>query len=161
MTTNLSEELLVTTLQALPGWESNGSSIWRDVNLSPEDTQELRRQVSVDAGALGKEPEVTDRGNGVTRFTLGSAGGVTEVDIALASHLSDLMHRLKPTEPGVDAVRDDAPEIVSRATDGSGQTAPSPIGSASAGSTGSPVMPLAGKQPHSPEAGVSTEQSRP
>lgn len=161
MTTNLNEELLLETLQALPGWESNGSSIWRDVHLAPDDEQELRRQVAVDAGALGHAPEITDRGNGVTRFTLGSSGAVTEVDIALASHLSDLVHRLKPAEPGVAALRDDEPEMVSRATDGAGDAEPSLIGTGSAPGSGPPVMPLAGKLPHSPEPGVSTEQSRP
>ena len=115
--TLLDEPLVHETLLALPGWEGDSHRIWRDVQLSPAVDHELRRQIAVDAGAMGQPYTVEDRGAGTTRFVLGVESGVTERDIALASHISDLAHRLARTEPGVDAIRADAPEVAWNARD--------------------------------------------
>lgn len=102
MPTLLDEALVTDTLQSLPGWQGGPDRIWRDVQLSAEDDAELRRQVAVDAAAMRHEPLVETVPGG-TRFTLTTTdvGGVTELDIAFAAHLSDLVRRLTGTEPGV------------------------------------------------------------
>ena len=126
MPTVLDEALITDTLKALPGWEGCPEGIWREVHLTPEQDVELRRQVAVDGGAMGHAP-VVETVDGGTRFTLSTpeSGGVTELDIAFASHLSDLAHKLASTEPGIDAVREGDSIIVSRAADEGGGTASS------------------------------------
>jgi pterin-4a-carbinolamine dehydratase len=113
--TILDDGLLTETLKALPGWQGDTHAIWRDLKLAPSVDAELRRQVAVDGGAMGHPPEVQDRGDGVTRYTLSTDGGVSELDIAFASHLSDLAHRIAASEPGIDAVRAGDPIVIFRA----------------------------------------------
>ncbi|MCW2598805.1 MAG: putative pterin-4-alpha-carbinolamine dehydratase [Frankiales bacterium] len=119
MPTVLDDALLSDTLQSLPGWEGDQQAIWRDVHLDDEQDAELRRQIETDSGAMHHPPQIEDRGDGTTRILLrtAEAGGVTEVDIALASHISDLAHRLKGSEPGVNAVRPGDSVIIYRAAD--------------------------------------------
>jgi len=115
MPTLIDAPLLDETLTALPGWEGDQSRIWRDVSLPDEVDAELRRRVDVDATAAGHHPEVERTGD-TTRFVLTTpeVGGVSELDVALASHISDLAYRLTDevpeveVVPGVEAVRDDA-----------------------------------------------------
>jgi 4a-hydroxytetrahydrobiopterin dehydratase len=106
MSTLLDEALVADSLLSLPGWEGDAHLIWRDVTLPATLDAELRRQVAVDADAMNHHPEVekVDRG---TRFTLWthSDGGVTELDITLAAHISDLIHRIDEGQPGIAAVR--------------------------------------------------------
>jgi 4a-hydroxytetrahydrobiopterin dehydratase len=114
--TLLDDQLLSDTLQSLPGWEGDAQGIWRDVHLTRKQDAELRRQIGVDCAATGHCPVIEERGGGVTRFVLSTEedGGVTELDIALASHISDLAHRLASNEPGVQAVRPGDPVVVVR-----------------------------------------------
>lgn len=95
MATLLDAALLTDTLKALPGWQGDSQGIYCDVTLPPEQDAELRRVVAVDAGAMGHPPLVEQR-DGATRFVLRTEpdGGVTELDIAFASHISDLVKRL-------------------------------------------------------------------
>lgn len=95
MATLLDATLLTDTLKALPGWQGDSQGIYRDVVLPPEQDAELRRIVDVDAGAMGHPPIVEQR-DGATRFVLRTEpdGGVTELDIAFASHISDLVTRI-------------------------------------------------------------------
>lgn len=111
--TLLDAPLVEETLRALPGWHGDQSMIWREVHLPLHLDAELRRQVDVDADAMGHAPDV-QHSAGVTRFALSTreVGGVSELDVALASHISDLAHRLRPSEPGVQAVRKDEVELV-------------------------------------------------
>jgi 4a-hydroxytetrahydrobiopterin dehydratase len=113
MATLLDEPLLQETLEALPGWTGDRTHISRDVHLPPAKDAALRAQVEQDADAMDHHPEVT-RVDGGTRFVLSthSEGGVTELDVALASRISDIAHRLSPKEPGVEAVRQDNPDVV-------------------------------------------------
>jgi 4a-hydroxytetrahydrobiopterin dehydratase len=117
--TLLDDALLADTLQALPGWFAGDHAIHRDITLPAEQLAELRRQVLVDAGAMKHDVLMTEQEGGATRFllTTASAGGVTELDIAMASHLSDLMHHLSGGEPGVHAVREGAVEVSFRNVD--------------------------------------------
>lgn len=125
MPTLLDDALLSETLQSLPGWEGGADGIWREVHLTDEQDAELRRQVTVDADAMGHHPAI-ERVDGATRYTLRSedAGGVTELDIAFASHLSDLVHRISGDEPGIDAVSHDDPLVVQRPGEGAGESTP-------------------------------------
>ena len=162
MATLLEDALLADTLHSLPGWSGDRTGIWREVHLSPEADAELRRQVAVDAQAMGHAP-VVEQVEGGTRYTLRTeeAGGVTELDIAFASHLSDLAHRMSGAEPGVDAVRQGDPVVVVRSADApggqSGDEAPTiGVGSVTGGSA--PRVPLPDAEPYAPEPGVSVEQ---
>ena len=119
MTTLLDETLIADTLKSLPGWEGDSTRLWRDVHLAPDVDAELRRQVTVDAQAMGHDPAV-ESVDGGTRFVLTThdAGGVTELDITLASHISDLVHRIKNEEPGVEALRHDEAIVIFRSGEG-------------------------------------------
>lgn len=112
MPTLLTDELIAETLTALPGWTSDGTGLVRDLHLPADVNAELRRQVAVDADAMGHQPSVEDLTDG-TRFRLStdSVGGISELDVTMASHISDLAHRLMATEPGIHAVRDDEIEV--------------------------------------------------
>ena len=113
MATLLDRPLVDDTLASLPGWNRGDDSIWREVHLSPEQDAELRRAVQVDSEAMDHQVQV-DKVKGGTRFTLSThdVGGVSELDIVLASRISDIAHRISAQEPGVNAVRQDEPDIV-------------------------------------------------
>lgn len=114
MPTLLDDELVADTLRSLPGWQGGPAKIWRDVHLDATQGLELRRQVQVDADAMDHHP-VVEPVEGGLRFELWthSVGGVTELDISLASHISDLVHRLTGAE-GVHAVRAGDSVIITR-----------------------------------------------
>jgi 4a-hydroxytetrahydrobiopterin dehydratase len=118
MATLLEAPLVDETLQALPGWHGDQTGIWREVHLPHRLDEVLRHQVDVDAAAMGHEPQMQHIEGG-TRFALRTpeVGGVSELDVALASHISDLAHRLRSSEPGVDAVRNDDVELVAGSED--------------------------------------------
>ena len=115
MPTLLDANLIEETLQALPGWHGSPAALWRDIRLAAPDVQALTYQVAVDSTAMGHHPDVRRIADG-TRFVLRTrdAGGVTELDVALASHISDLAHRISRHEPGVVALRDDSVHVTDR-----------------------------------------------
>lgn len=118
MATLLDETLIADTLESLPGWHGDTSSLWREVDLDDAQLAELRRQVAVDAEAMGHL--LAFEGNRVV-LTTPEAGGVTELDVVMASHVSDLVHRISHAEPGVEAHRDDETLVVFRAADQTGE----------------------------------------
>ena len=126
MPTVLDDALLTDTLLSLPGWQGGREGIWRETHLTAELDAELRRQVSVDSASMGHEPVVENVAGG-TRFTLSTqeSGGVTELDISLAAHISDLVHRLSSDEPGINAVRSGDPVVLIRGADEEADTATS------------------------------------
>jgi len=111
--TLLDAPLVEETLHALPGWSGDQAELHREVPLPHRLDEQLREQVDLDATAMGHLPEVERLADG-TRFVLRTeeVGGVSELDIALASHISDIAHRLRPSEPGVHARRDDEVDVV-------------------------------------------------
>ena len=121
MATLLDKTLLDDTLESLPGWQTDCDRLWRDVQLDTDtDTDtELRRQIEVDSSAMGHAPTYEDVEGG-TRIVLRTeeAGGVTELDVMMASHISDLVHRLESGEPGVEVERRDDSVVVFRAGEG-------------------------------------------
>jgi 4a-hydroxytetrahydrobiopterin dehydratase len=113
MPTLLEGPLVDDTLASLPGWAVGENGLWREVHLPTALDAELRREVLADAEAMGHEVQV-EKVKGGTRFVLRTpeVGGISELDIVMASRISDVAHRLSEQEPGVNAVRQDAPDIV-------------------------------------------------
>jgi len=113
MATKLSSDLLDDTLRSLPGWQGDTGQIWREIHLDRGTVQELRRQIEVSATTMEHPVQVDEAPDGC-RVVLSTPeeGGVTELDIVLASRISDVAHRLQPVEPGVTAVRQDDVDVV-------------------------------------------------
>lgn len=113
MATKLTADLLDDTLRSLPGWQGGTDRIWREVHLDDGTVREFRREVEVSATTMAHPVEVEEAADGC-RVALSTPedGGVTELDIAMASRISDIAHRLAPSEPGVTAVRQDEVELV-------------------------------------------------
>lgn len=101
MPTPLSSHLVEDSLAALSDWTGDTSSISRTVRLdSPDQVVSLVEAVAVSGESLGHRPTVERDGTAVT-FTLPESpdAPVTEVDIALASHIDNLAGRLVGARP--------------------------------------------------------------
>ena len=124
MPTLLDAPLVDETLEALPGWNRGEGEIWRELRLPKALDAQLRKQVTQDAQAMEHEVQV-ETVKGGTRFVLRTpeVGGVSELDVMLASHISDVVHRLTeaapgvPDEPGVEAVRADGVDVADLSSD--------------------------------------------
>jgi len=107
---------------------------------------------------------VLEDDGGATRYVLWThdAGGVTELDIALASRISDLIHQLSGQE-GVHAVREGDSVIVVRSTDEAGPREGGSLDTASVGvassTNDSTHVPLPDAAPFAPEPGANPEQA--
>ena len=167
MPTLLDSALVEDTLSSLPGWSGDATRLWREVHLTPDVDTELRRQVTVDAGAMGHAVAM-EPCDGGTRFVLRTdeVGGVSELDVALAAHISDLAHRLSSQEPGVHAVRHGDPVVIVRpgesatgeaGADEGDDEAPT-IGVPSVTGGTAPRVPLPSDHAGAPEPGPSPEQ---
>ena len=90
MATLLDDRLVSDAMSNLEGWAGDAQRISRTVTV--EDPDGLLAAVAESADAMDHHPEVTRDGESIT-FTLWthSEGGVTELDIALASHIDDLI----------------------------------------------------------------------
>ena len=90
MATLLDERLVTDALHGLQEWTGGPDRISRTVTVA--DPEALLSAVAEAAGSLDHHPETTRDGNALT-FTLWthSEGGVTELDIALASRIDDLV----------------------------------------------------------------------
>ncbi len=101
MPTLLTPALVESSLTALYEWSGDTKAITRTVRMdSAQQVIDLVGAVAVSADALGHRPVVEQSGAAVT-FTLTSddVGGVSEVDIALASHIDNLSGRLAGAAP--------------------------------------------------------------
>lgn len=113
MPTALTPQLVDSSLAALTDWSGDTSSIHRTIKLdSPNQVVELISQVDISAQSLNHQPSVEREGTAVT-FTLTTqdVGGVSEVDISLASRINNLAGRLvgaPPTPAPKTAVVDEA-----------------------------------------------------
>lgn len=92
MPTLLNEHLVEDALTALTEWSGDPSGITRTVSLSTEQTDDLLSEVAVAANSMNHHPDI-DRSGGRATFRLRthSEGGVTELDIYLASRIDDLL----------------------------------------------------------------------
>ncbi len=170
MPTLLDDALVADSLAALEGWTGTRERIERTVDLDPDQDAALRSLIAEAADALDHHP-VVEEGDGGTRYVLWthSAGGVTELDIALASRINDLLHQVTGDASPTSAPRQDAPDVVAEAgREGTG--APSSVsGSATEtlepfvgvpavaqGTT--PRVPLPSTHEGAPQPGVEPEQ---
>jgi 4a-hydroxytetrahydrobiopterin dehydratase len=90
MPTLLDERLVTDALQGLEEWTGGPDRISRTVTVADPDA--LLAAVAEAADSVNHHPEIERAGDGITfvLWTL-SAGGVTELDIALASRIDDLV----------------------------------------------------------------------
>ena len=90
MATLLDDRLVADAMGNLHEWTGDAQRISRTVTV--DDPEALLAAVAESADAMDHHPEVSRDGTAVT-FTLWthSEGGVTELDIALASHIDDLV----------------------------------------------------------------------
>lgn len=169
MAERLDEALVESSLQALPHWTGDTASISRDVPVVGAEADELVRSMTEAGDAMDHHVDVerTDAGLRLVLSTH-SAGGVTELDIAMASRIEDLVAQAtgEPAEHvqhSIPAPPDEGEEPRSGPDVGRlhGEDAGEPlIGAASAGA-GGPAVPLPSDEPYQPEPGVAQEQERP
>ena len=90
MATLLDDQLVTDAMENLDEWSGDAQRISRTVRV--DDVDALLAAVSETADTMDHHPEVSRDGEAVT-FTLWthSAGGVTELDIALAARINDLV----------------------------------------------------------------------
>ena len=90
MATLLDDRLVSDAMSNLDAWSGDSRRISRTVEVDEPDA--LLAAVAESADAMNHHPEVSRDGKAVT-FTLWthSEGGVTELDIAMASHIDDLI----------------------------------------------------------------------
>jgi 4a-hydroxytetrahydrobiopterin dehydratase len=182
MATLLDEALVADALGALDGWEGGHERIRRTVQLDDDRIDGLLGNVQEAADALNHHPEVDRSGSSVT-FTLWthSAGGVTELDIALASRIDDfVLHATGQRRPPVTAAaaadeqpggRSDADVVADAARaatpDRAGEVATSEhepdraeplIGVPSA--AGTPRVPLPDTVPNEPQPGIARPEGQ-
>jgi 4a-hydroxytetrahydrobiopterin dehydratase len=99
--TALTPQLVDSSLAALTDWSGDTSQIHRTIRLdSPAQVIDLIELVDVSAQSLNHQPVVERDGTAVT-FTLSThdVGGVSEVDISLASRINNLAGRLVGAPP--------------------------------------------------------------
>ena len=101
MPTLLTPALVDSSLAALFEWSGDTTAITRTIRMdSTQQATDLVGAVATSAESLGHHPVVERSGTAVT-FTLTSeeVGGVSEVDISLASHIDNLSGRLAGAAP--------------------------------------------------------------
>jgi 4a-hydroxytetrahydrobiopterin dehydratase len=180
MPTRLTPEVVADALTALHGWTGNEDRISRRVPLEPEQAAQLKVFVAESADSMDHHPVVED-GDGATTFVLWThtQGGVTELDIALAARIDDLVTQVCGVPPTVDqpeegqeaqagatihAEQERAVDVVAdqrRSGEGhyrEGQGEPV-VGVVSA-SGGQPATPLPDVAPDEPEPGVESPGGR-
>jgi 4a-hydroxytetrahydrobiopterin dehydratase len=102
MTTLLDDGLVDDALHQLEEWSGDAKRITRTVTLDDDkEVEQLLACVQEAADSLDHHPDV-DRDGTSVRFELWthSAGGVTELDITLASRISDLIVHVHPAADG-------------------------------------------------------------
>lgn len=92
MATLLDASLIADALTALPGWSGDTGRLRRAVEVDAATAAALGTEIAAAADAMNHHPSV-ERAGDVTTFVLWthSAGGVTELDITLASRISDIL----------------------------------------------------------------------
>ena len=97
MATLLDDQLVSDAMENLDAWSGDAQRISRTVRV--DDVDGLIEAVGVSADAMDHHPEISRDGDNVT-FTLWthSEGGVTELDIALAARINDLVLASKHLE---------------------------------------------------------------
>jgi 4a-hydroxytetrahydrobiopterin dehydratase len=88
----LSAEEISTALESLPGWKGGPERLERTVPVAAEDRGTLEAAIKAVSEDLNHHPRL-ERGDGGLRIVLTTteAGGVTERDVELATHLDRLL----------------------------------------------------------------------
>ena len=92
MPDRLDDALVKSSLQALPYWTGDTAGITRTVSVTDAQADQLLGSLAESARAMNHDPDI-ERSDGQLRIdlTTHSAGGVTALDIAMASHINDLV----------------------------------------------------------------------
>ncbi len=167
MATLLTADLITDALNNLPDWSGATDRLSRTVALTDEQHAEVQRRIMISADAMDHHPDISRSGQ-ETLFVLSthSEGGVTSLDIALASEISTQIRGVlgQPPPPVPDDVK--ATRIVTEAR-AAGSDEPSAAGrrpaadqliGVPAGDQGTPQVPLPDTAPGEPEPGLPAEQ---
>jgi 4a-hydroxytetrahydrobiopterin dehydratase len=176
MPTRLTPEIVADALTALHAWPGNEERISRRVPLKPEQAAQLKGFVAESADSMDHHPVVED-GDGATTFVLWthSEGGVTELDIALAARIDDLVSQVCGVPPTVeqpdefraaileaerkrhvDVVADERKAAHPHHYEGQGE----PFVGVVSASGGQPATPMPDTAPDEPEPGVDSPEGR-
>jgi 4a-hydroxytetrahydrobiopterin dehydratase len=180
MPTRLTPELVADALTALHEWTGNEERISRSVTLPPEQAAQLKVFVAESADSMNHHPVVED-GEGSTTYVLWthSEGGVTELDIALAARIDDLVLQVRGVPPTVDqpdehqqasggatihadqerhvdVIADEGKSAHPHHYEGQGE----PFVGAVSASGGQPATPMPDTAPDEPEPGVDSPEGR-
>ncbi len=166
MTDRLDEPLVTSSLKVLPHWTGDSTRISRSVLIAGTEAEQFLRALAESADAMNHHPEV-EEGDGRLRISLSthSAGGVTALDIAMASHIDDLV--AQATGEPVERIHDAAPAPPEDDSHGRNVLRPpnrddeEPLIGAASGGAGGPAVALPSDEPGQPEPGVAEEQERP
>ncbi len=85
----LAAGIVADSLTALPAWRGDAAGIWREVEATEEQLTTLVSRIHETESTLDHGAAL-DKAAGVVTVTLGR-GGVTAVDIAMASRIEDLV----------------------------------------------------------------------
>lgn len=92
MATLLEPTVIQDALSRLDGWIGDTNQISRTVQLTDQQHAAAERRVMEAANAMNHHPDI-ERLGGATSFVLSthSAGGVTELDVALAERIDAIL----------------------------------------------------------------------
>ena len=176
MPTRLTPEVVADALTALEGWTGDEDRISRTVPLQPDQAAQLKVFVAEAADSMNHHPVVED-GDGSATFVLWthSEGGVTELDIALAARIDDLVSQVRGAPPTVDqpdefraaileaerkrhvdVISDERSSAHPHHHGGRGE----PFMGVAAASGGMPATPMPDTAPDEPEPGVESPEGR-
>jgi len=167
MATLLDAHIIEDALKNLPDWSGDQQRLTRTAKLTDEQDAEVREHLTIVADAMDHHPEVERTGQ-ETRFTVSthSAGGVTSLDIPLASQIDSLVRRATGQAPPPPPAEMMPTQVVTHAADegqegtstaGEGKPAEEFMGVPS-GAQGTPQVPLPDTAPGEPEPGKPIEQ---
>jgi 4a-hydroxytetrahydrobiopterin dehydratase len=113
MPDRLDQALVESTLKALPDWTGDTSGISRTVSVTDAQADQLIGSLAESAKAMNHDPDI-ERTDGQLKIdlTTHSAGGVTALDIAMASHINDLITRATGTSADHIQAHEVASEVV-------------------------------------------------
>lgn len=167
MATLLDAHIIEDALTNLPDWSGDQQRLTRTAKLTDQQDAEVREQLAIVADAMNHHPEVERTGQ-ETRFTVftHSAGGVTSLDIPLASQIDSLVRRATGQAPLAPPAENLPTQVVTVAADegragtptaGEGKPAGEFMGVPS-GAQGTPQVPLPDAAPGEPEPGKPVQQ---
>jgi len=93
MPTKLDNAEVGSALAALPGWIGDADRLQLEIMVDGDESEAITTEVMNAANAMDHHP-VIDHGPGTTTFTVWthSVGGVTELDVALARKITQILH---------------------------------------------------------------------